>query len=271
MKNAVRAELLKMRTMPGVWVCFGLVFPLTVLVSWAIFGAAGGLPGHTYLYVHTLNQRRILLGAGYLGITFLAPVLGVICITSEYRQKTISNTLLYTPVRRRVLGAKVLVTGFWAVLMALLSLVVVGVVGLPWNSGLGGTVASVTDQAGAVVPGLVVAAVLLALFGLGFGVLVKNQVAGILLTIGGTFILEPILTGIARGILHYDLNWLPTRAAAALAGAIAANGLGGGGGGGGGGLNNALLTWWQGGLVMLAWGLIPLTIGYFTTFRRDVT
>ena len=34
---------------------------------------------------------------------------------------------------------------------------------------------------------------------------------------------------------------------------------------------DALLTWWQGGLVMLGWGLIPLTLGYFTTFRRDVT
>ena len=38
----------------------------------------------------------------------------------------------------------------------------------------------------------------------------KNQVAGILLTIGGTFILEPILVALARGVFHYDLNWLPT-------------------------------------------------------------
>jgi ABC-2 type transport system permease protein len=265
--NAVRAELLKMRTMPGIWVCFGLAFPLTALIILAIL--AKGSPGHTFYFVHTLKQERVLLGAGYLGITFLAPVLGVVCITSEYRQKTISNTLLYTPVRSRVLGAKILVTSYWTILMALLSLVVVLAVGLPWNSALGGTVASVTDQAGAVIPGLVVAAILLGLFGLGFGVLVKNQVAGILITIGGTFILEPILIALARGVFHYNLNWLPTRAAAALAGAIAANGLGVGGGGGTG--HEALLTWWQGGLVMLGWGLIPLTIGYFTTFRRDVT
>ena len=31
MINAVRAELIKMRSMPGVWVTFGLAFPLTVL------------------------------------------------------------------------------------------------------------------------------------------------------------------------------------------------------------------------------------------------
>ena len=76
--------------------------------------------------------------------------------------------------------------------------------------------------------------------------------AGILITIGGMFILEPILIAVARGLFHYNLNWLPTRAAAALAGAIAANGLGVGEGGGTG--HKALLTWWQGGLVMLGWG-----------------
>ncbi|MGO8864116.1 MAG: ABC transporter permease [Acidimicrobiales bacterium] len=266
MINALRAESLKMRTMPGIWVCFGLALPLTVLFILILFGRAGGFPGHTFYFAHTLNQERLLLGAGFFGITFLAPVAGVVCITSEYRQKTITNTLLYTPVRSRVLAAKTLLTSYWAILMALLSLITVLVVGLPWNAALGGTAASVTDQAGAVIPGLVVASILLGLFGLGFGVLVKNQVAGILITIGGTFILEPILVAVAHGVFHYDLNWLPSRAVLALVGAIGSTGFGGGGG-----ANQALLTWWEGGLAMLGWGLIPLTLGYFTTFRRDVT
>jgi ABC-type transport system involved in multi-copper enzyme maturation permease subunit len=127
----------------------------------------------------------------------------------------------------------------------------------------------VTDQIGAVIPGLLASAVLLGLFGLGFGTLVKNQVAAILLTIGGTLILEGILIALARAIFHYDLNWLPNGAGAALAGDIA-RGLGGGGGGNGPNVFH-LLTWWQGGLVLLAWGVVPLVIGYFTTFRRDVT
>ena len=91
--------------------------------------------------------------------------------------------------------------------------------------------------------------------------------AAILLTIGGTLILESILIALARAIFHYDLNWLPNAAGAALAGDIAR----GFGGGGGGATRFRLLTWWQGGLVMLLWGLVPLTVGYFTTFRRDVT
>jgi len=268
--NAIRAELLKMRSMPGVWVSFALAFPLTILLVLAVLASAGGFPGHTFYFVSSLRQRRELLGAGYFGIEVLAPIIGVLCITSEYRQKTITTSLVLVPIRSRVLVAKVVVCAVWGVLLALLSLVAVAAVALPWNAALGGVTSQVTDQVGAVVPGLVASAVLLCLFGLGFGTLVKNQVAAILLTIGGTLILEGILVVLARAIFHYDLNWLPNAAGAALAGDIA-RGLGGGGGGNGQSTGLHLLTWWQGGLVMLAWGLVPLTIGYFTTFRRDVT
>ena len=266
MINALRAELLKMRTMPGVWVSFGLAFPLTVLIVLAVLAAAGGFAGHTFYYVSTLSQRRQLLGAGYFSIEVLAPIIGVLCITSEYRQKTITTSLVLVPVRTRLLLAKVIAVALWSIFVALLGLVAVAAVALPWNAALGGVTSQVTDQIGAVVPGLLASAVLLGLFGLGFGTLVKNQVAAILLTIGGTLILESILIALAKAIFHYELNWLPNGAGAALAGDIA-RGFGGGNGHDG----VRLLSWWQGGLVLLAWGLGPLTLGYFTTFRRDVT
>jgi ABC-2 type transport system permease protein len=264
--NAIRAELVKMRSMPGVWVTFCLGFPLAALICVAVLADAGGFSGHTFYYVHTLRQRRALLGAGYFGIEVLAPILGVLCVTGEYRHKTITTTFVLRPVRTQVLGAKVAVTALWSLLLALLTLVAVAAVGLPWNSALGGATSQVTDQVGAVVPGLLLSAILLGLFGLGFGTLVKNQIAAILLTIGGTLILESILIALARAIFHYSLNWLPNGAGAALAGDIAR-----GFGGGGRGEGFHLLAWWQGGLVMLAWGLVPLAIGYATTFRRDVT
>jgi ABC-type transport system involved in multi-copper enzyme maturation permease subunit len=266
MINATRAELIKMRSMPGVWVTFCLALPLAALGVIGVLAGAGGSPGHTFYFVHTLRQRRELLGAGYFALVVLAPIMGVLCVTGEYRHKTMTTTFVLRPVRTQVLAAKVLVTALWAVLLSLLTLVAVAAVGLPWNAGLGGTTSQVTDQVGAVVPGLIVSAILLALFGLGFGTLVKNQIAAILLTIGGTLILEGLLVALARTIFHYDLNWLPNAAGAALAGDIAR-----GFGGGGGREAQRLLEWWQGGLVMLLWGIVPLTIGYFTTFRRDVT
>jgi ABC-type transport system involved in multi-copper enzyme maturation permease subunit len=263
---ALRAELLKMRSMPGVWVTWALALPLTVLGCLAVFAiAANGDPGHALNFPQNLHQRRMLLGAGYGTMQVLAPILGVLCITTEYRNKTITTSLILVPIRTRVIAAKVIVVALWSVFMVVLTLVTVAAVGLPWNAALGGSASQIFDQAGAVLPGLLAATVLLGLFGLGFGTLVKNQVAGILITIGSTFILEQILVALARSIFHYDLNWLPNGAGGALAGDIAR------GFGSAQDATTRLLTWWQGGLVMLLWGLVPLTIGYFTTFRRDVT
>jgi ABC-type transport system involved in multi-copper enzyme maturation permease subunit len=264
--RAIRAELLKMRSMPGVWVTWALALPLTVLGCLVVFAIAGnGDPGHALNFPQNLHQRRMLLGSGYGTMQVLAPILGVLAITGEYRHKTITTSLILVPVRSRVIAAKLIVVALWSLFLVLLSLATVAAVGLPWNAALGGSTSQITDQIGAVLPGLVAATVLLGLFGLGFGTLVKNQVAGILITIGGTFILEQILVAVANGVFHYNLNWLPNGAGGALAGDIAR------------GFGNAqdtaarLLPWWQGGLVMLAWGLVPLAIGYYTTFRKDVT
>jgi ABC-type transport system involved in multi-copper enzyme maturation permease subunit len=264
--GSLRAELLKARSVPGIWVTFGLSLPLTALVIWATFAVAGGFSGHTYDFMHSLRLQRQMLDSGYFGLTFLAPVLGVLCITTEYRHKTITSTLVLTPRRGRVLVSKVLVVALWCAAMVVVSLIAVAAIGFPWNNALGGTVSQLTNQIGATVPGLFGAAILLGLFGLGFGTLVKNQVAGMLFTIGFTFILEPLLVALAHGVIHYDLNWLPSESAQALAGSLARNAFNSSQN-----VNSHLLTWWGGGLVTLAWGLIPLALGYFTTVRKDVT
>lgn len=269
MNRAVRAELLKMRTMPGMWVVLLLAFPLTCLFIMFAFINAGShlFPQMTFAAVHTLSERRLLLGAGFRTATLLAPVLGVLCITTENRHKTLTGTLLLTPRRSVVLGAKVIATTIWTLGMAAMTFVAVGLLGLTWNASMGGSVSSVLDQAGAVVPEMFAVTVLLGLFGLGFGTLVQNQIAGVLITIGESLILEGLLVLLFVKVFHYDLNWLPGLATASFAGIIAK-------GASFGGSNSnifTLLPWWAGGLAMLGWGLGPLVIGYFTTFRRDVT
>jgi ABC-type transport system involved in multi-copper enzyme maturation permease subunit len=269
MTRALRSELLKMRTVPGMWVVLLLAFPLTCLFILFAFINAGNHadPKVTFAAVSTLSQRRLLLAAGFRAVTLLAPVLGVLCITTEYRHKTVTGTLLLTPKRDVVLGAKIIATTIWCVGMAAITFVAVGALGLSWNAAMGGTVSSVLDQAGAVLPQMFAVTVLLGLFGLGFGTLVKNQIAGVLVTIGESLILEGLIVLLFLSVFHYDLNWLPGEATAAFAGILAK----GASFGGSSDSIFTLLSWWTGGLVMLGWGLGPLAIGYFTTFRRDVT
>ena len=150
--------------------------PLTALIVGRLRQRRGRTRTHL-LFVHTLNHRRVLLGAGYFGITFLAPVLGVICITSEYRHRTMTSTWCSPagPGAER----QIIVTAWWCPLIAILSLVPSARSGCP-GTPRSGVSRHRYHQLGAVVPGLVAATILLGLFGLGFGTLGEESVPGYL-------------------------------------------------------------------------------------------
>ena len=230
MINALRAELLKMRSMPGVWVTFGLAFPLTVLVCpGRVRRRRAASPGTPSTSRQTLQQQRELLGAGYFGIEVLAPIIGVLCITSEYRHKTMTTSLVLRPVRTQVLAAKVVATALWSILLAVLTLVAVGRRGpaLERRARRGHLPGDGPGRRGGPRP----AGRRPSCSGSSASASARwsrTRSPAILLTIGGTLILESILIALARAIFHYDLNWLPNGAGAALAGDIA-RGFGGGG------------------------------------------
>lgn len=266
--RTIRSELYKFRTTPGPWVVLLVTFALTALTILTAFAAAAP-PGHSFGTPSTPQQLRDLMGAGYFAALLMAPIMGVICITAEYRHQVITTTLLVTPRRTHVLLAKAVASIAWGIGLCIASLVMVAAMGIPWLVASGGSVSTMLHQVGAVVPGLFGDYALLALFGLGIGVLVRNQIAGVLLTLVLSLILEPILVAIAVHILHYNFNWLPSDAAASLAGGLSR--AMGGGQGGRGNAGITLLAWWSGGLVLLGWGVIPAVVGYFSSFRRDVT
>ena len=78
------------------------------------------------------------MGAGYFGVEVLAPIIGVLCVTGEYRHKTITTTLVLRPIRTQVLAAKIVAVALWSIFAGVLTLVAVAAVGLPWNAALGG-------------------------------------------------------------------------------------------------------------------------------------
>jgi ABC-type transport system involved in multi-copper enzyme maturation permease subunit len=262
--RAFQAELFKLRTTPGLFVVLAVTLVLTALGIITSFFV--GHAGHTHFTAPTsVSDLRDLVGAGYEPGVLLAPVLGVLCITTEYRQKVLTITLLVTPRREQVLVAKVLASVVWSLFLGVAALVLVAAMGIPLFVSQGGTLSTLLHQVGPVVPGLLGAYALLAVFGMGIGTLLRNQVAAVIFTIALTLVLEPILVLLVHEIFHADLNWFPSRSTSALAGGLT-RGTGGGGGGDG-----PLLSWWLGGLALLAWGIGTATLGYFTTFRRDVT
>ncbi len=264
MIGVIRAELFKFRTTPGPWVVTGVSMVLTALIILGAFGLAGSrlFPMRSFAAPTTVNDLRLLLGSGYLGALYVAPVLGVLCITTEYRHKVLTTTLLITPRREQVLLAKGLACVLWGFLMAVESLVMVSAMGVPWLVAEGGSLSALLHQAGAVLPTLFLAFALLTLFGLGIGILLKNQVAAVLITLGFTAIVEVIIVQLFDHLLNMDINWLPAEATRALLGDIVASN---------NGPQLGLLSPWAGGLALVAWAAVPAVLGYYVSFRRDVT
>src|SRR5690606_2859805 len=108
---------------------------------------------------------------------------------------------------------------------------------------------------------MVVAMALWSILGLGLGSILTNQVAAIVLLLVFTQFVEPILRMVAS-IWEWSAQigrFLPGSASDALVGAGILNQMGSLGMPG----SIEPLQWWGGGLVMLAFTAVLLTIGYF--------
>ncbi|MGH8981643.1 MAG: ABC transporter permease [Acidimicrobiales bacterium] len=265
MTNLVRAELFKLRTTPGPWICVAVTLLLTGLGVTTSFIVAHQGAAHFSAPTTTVGLRA-LVGAGYEAGIVMAPVLGVLCISTEYRHRVLTATLLLRPRRAEVIVAKILASIGWGLLMAVASFVMVAAMGIPLLVAEGGSVSAMLHQVGPVVPGILASFALLAMYGMGIGTLVRNQIGGVILALGLTLVLEPIIVAIFGSLAHMDVNFLPSRATQAVAG-----GLIGRVGTNGASTVSILLSWWAGALALVGWGVGSALIGYFVSFTRDVS
>ena len=199
-------------------------------------------------------------------VGYVFPVLlGALATTGEFRHQTLTPTFLATPRRGVVLGAKTV------------TLVLVGagfgIVALAASVGVGGGVLTAFGVDALLLDSetwLLVARTLLAMglwaaIGVGLGVLVPNQVAAIVIVLAFTQFVEPLLR-LAASFLEITAkigNFLPGAASDALVGAsvftIATP------------PGAAPLEWWQGGLVLLGYAVAATIVGYFVSWKKDVT
>ncbi len=272
----LRSELRKIATTRTWWIVagsfaaymvfLGVVMAFTVVTTarQAAEAGAGGNPLGSDGAIE-LSPLQVALTvytlAVSLGYAFPA-ALGAFGVTSEFRHRTITPTLLADPRRGRVLAMKLV-----AVLPFALAVGIAGVLAtiLPGAVTLAilGEPTMLTDpevlRAGAL---CVVGLVLWALVGVGFGSVLTNQVAAIVVLIGFTQFVEPILRLL---FAQFDVTeglakLLPGAAGEAIVGTsfYAASGLA------------ELLEPWQGGLVLAGYAVVLVAIGRFTTFRRDI-
>lgn len=274
MTAALRTELRKISTTRTWWITAGVMFVYMLSIG-AIMALSfvlgnresGGEGTSTFpgsepvvLDAEAIASSVYTLAVS-LGYIFPA-ILGALAVTTEFRHHTITPTLLAEPRRTLVLGAKLV-----AVLPYALVVSVAGVAGTVLGGAstlaLLGEPTLLGDSTIWRTVGLsVVALVLWSLVGVGFGSVLTNQVAAIVVLLVFTQFVEPLLRVLLATFEPTEAvsKFLPGAAGEAIAGSslYTSTGLA------------DLLTAWQGAVVLLAYAVVLVAVGRLTTFRRDI-
>jgi ABC-2 type transport system permease protein len=234
------------------WLLLGSAALTALFVSLTIVTAED--PDTWVFPLTTAAGQRTLFSAGQ-GTGSLAAVLGAIGLTTEFRHKTATATLLATPRRGRVVVAKLVTYTLLGAGYGLVCVAVTIAIALPWLSAKGIDVSLIANGLPATFAGVVAALALFGLVGVGLGALMRDQVATVVVLLVYLFVAEPIVVRI-EAFSDWTM-YLPGPAAGALTQVSLTN--------------QDFLAPWQGGLVLAAYGLMLALVGAHLTIRRDVT
>ena len=187
MIDLVRGELLKLRTtrmlygfVGGLFVIIGILVVVTVIDT-----SAADLARE--------EDQAGMYGAAATGIIFIL-LLGVMIMSGEFRHGTITQTLLITPNRWKVLAAKLIAAAIGGFVIGVIAEVFTFALFVPLLK-LKGVDIVFEDEARSYVIGSILATTLWGPLGVAVGSLMRNQVAAIIVVFAALLIVEPILTG----------------------------------------------------------------------------
>lgn len=240
MSALVRGELIKLRTTRTA-LGFALSALLLVLAVVLITTLAGDPT--------TLSDKRDAVNFGG-ALSAVLLIFGVVGASSEYRHRTLAPALLIAPDRGRLTLARVAAYAVAALLVGVLMLVVAFAIGIPLLEGTKGPDLGAGDWLRAGGGGLLVS-VLDAILGVGIGVLVRNQVAGVVGSLCWFFVVEPLIPLISDDAAHFTIG----QASSAVGGAT----------------NGGVLAFGPAVAVLVAWAALFVAAGVLVDRRRDVT
>jgi ABC-2 type transport system permease protein len=241
MNSLVSAEFLKLRTTRT---AYGFLAAIVLLTLGVVAANSANVDLGT-----KEDLEETLSGAGIAAALLL--VLGIVATTGEHRHGTITSSLLASPDRRRLIGAKVIAYLVTGALLGIAAVLATFAVAVPWLSARDAPLdlLDAGDYLGLFVEGVAVSA-LSGAVGVGIGAIVRNQVAAVVGTLIYLFVLEPVIGVISSDVAAYTIGGSQSALTAAP-------------------VEDALDPL-VGGLVLAAWALGLSVAGAELEERRDV-
>jgi ABC-2 type transport system permease protein len=241
MSALVSAEFLKLRTTRT---AYGFLAAIVLLTLAVVAANSANVATRT-----KDDLLEAMSGAGIAAALLL--VLGIVATTGEHRHGTITSSLLASPDRRRLIGAKVLAYFVTGALLGAAAVLATLAVAVPWLSARDAPLdlLDAGDYLGLLAQGVAVSA-LSGVVGVGIGAIVRNQVAAVVGTLVYLFVLEPVIGVISSDVAAYTIGGSQSALTAAP-------------------VEDALAPL-PGGLLLAAWALLLALVGAELEERRDV-
>lgn len=193
--GVLRGELLKARTSPVTWGFTAAIVLLTALNTSLSLS-------DTLTPLDTEEGVRHAFAAGRdFAVLFVA--LGAVGAAGEFRHRTAVPTFLVTPVRDRVLVAKVLAYAVFGLLVALGCVAVQLAIGLPWIAAEAPSVSPFGSAVAEPCLASLLSGVAYASVGVGLGTLLRNQVVALVVTFGWFAVAENALATLAPDVARF--------------------------------------------------------------------
>lgn len=200
MTNLLAGELLKLRSTRTFWTVAAITLVLVAVTTIADL-ASGGAPENPD------DFGDFIAVAGIAGLSML--ILGVVSSAGEYRHGTITSTLLVAPDRTRILVAKSLAHALAGIGLAIVSLLLMLAITLPWLNGDGESLGSIgvgaSELLGDSAEQLAYVA-LTAMLAVALGALLTNQVAALVVVPAILIVVDPLLTALVDEYGKFSLS-----------------------------------------------------------------
>jgi ABC-2 type transport system permease protein len=240
----IRAELVKLST-TRLFLWLGLL-----IVALSGFVTTITILSTDKLSLATLDQQRSLVQFAAVG-AIIALIVGIVLAAGEYAHGTIAHTFLVSPVRLRVVAAKLIAGAIVGVLVTGFAELVTWTIAAAWISGRSVPFLLDSREILDTYLGILGAGALAAVLGVGLGAVLRRQTAAIVIALIWLLVGEPVLS--IAGIQEYA----PGHAIAAVAVA--------------GERSSELLGLWPGLLVALVYGTAFAAAGAVAMERTDVS
>lgn len=243
MRAQLRSEFVKLRsTRTNLGLLVGMIaLVLLIVIVTGVAVKPSELSG--------ADHQRALFGLGLAG-GFVAALIGVMSICSEFRHGTIRPTFVFTPKRSRVITAKVLSSIVLGAVFGMITEALAFGTGLLIIAARGADVALSSRELCLIALGSVACAALMAALGVGFGAVARNQVLAVIGVVVWFMVVENVVVSAWPSVGKF----FPLAAGDALTGIDA----------------DKLLTAPQGALVLVGYVLVFFAAGLAMTRRSDV-